>query len=217
MGGLESGNLVDKKKVKVNQIATKNIFADFKSDYFLVKLSHYLRRKKLLYIVKYNKKIKNRINININDYKEYSQTYTLIEIEIKPIKNKYDRFINYEQENEKYYHIYSNNNSEEIKRNYIIPGDRFNLIKIIIDYKVKSFKELFKDCKINKSIYFKKFYRNNLNDMSHMFDGCSSLKELNINNFKTDNAKDMSYMFAGCSSLKELKVNTFNTNNVTNM
>ena len=35
-------------------------------------------RKKSLYIIKYNKNIKNRINIK--DYKEYSEIYSSIEI-----------------------------------------------------------------------------------------------------------------------------------------
>ena len=43
----------------------------------------------------------------------------------------------------------------------------------------------------------KKFYRNNVTDMSGMFYGCSSLKELNLNNFNTNNVTDMSYMFFG--------------------
>ena len=38
-------------------------------------------KKKSLDIVKYNKNI---ININIKDYKEYSEIYSSIEIEIKP-------------------------------------------------------------------------------------------------------------------------------------
>ena len=61
-------------------------------------------------MVKYNKNIKNRINININDYKEYSEKYSSIEIEINPVSKKYGIFINYKKEDEKYYHIYFINN-----------------------------------------------------------------------------------------------------------
>ena len=68
----------------------------------------------------------------------------------------------------------------------------------MIDYQVKSFYELFDDCKCIESINFKKFYRNNITDMSWMFDGCSSLKELNLNNFNTNNVTGMSGMFFGC-------------------
>ena len=60
-----------------------------------------------------------RINIDINDYKEYSEKYSSIEIEIKINNKEYCEFINLKKEEEKYYHIYFNNNSEEIKRKYI--------------------------------------------------------------------------------------------------
>ena len=59
------------------------------------------------------------------------------------------------------------------------------------------------------SIYFKKFYRNNITDMSGMFTCCVSLKELNLNNFNTNKVTDMSCMFDGCSSLKDLNLNNF--------
>ena len=39
--------------------------------------------------------MKKRINININDYKVYSD---LFEIEIKLVKNKYGKFINIKDE-----------------------------------------------------------------------------------------------------------------------
>ena len=84
--------------------------------------------------------MKKRINININDYKEYSE---LIEIEIKLVKNKYGKFINIKDEDIKYYHIFFNNNREEIKKNYINENEKIKIIKIIIDYQIKSFKVLF--------------------------------------------------------------------------
>ena len=129
----------------------------------------------MLYIVKYNKKIKKRLNINIDDYKEYSE---LIEIEIKPINNEYGKFINIKDEDKLYYHIYFNNNKEEIKRNYINENEQIYLIKIIIDNKIESLEELFEECECIESINFKKFYRNNINNMSCMFEKCSSLKKL---------------------------------------
>ena len=70
-------------------------------------------------MIKYNKSLMKRINININDYKEYSETNSSIEIEIKLVDNKYGKFINNNEKNENYYHIYFNNDKNEIKRNYI--------------------------------------------------------------------------------------------------
>ena len=194
------------------------MYENLKNDFFLHILFNHLERKKLLYIIKYNKKLKKRMNININDYKEFSEKYSSIEIEIKPADNKYGKFINFEKENEKYYHIYfNNNNKEEIKRNYINKDEQIKLIKIIIDYQVESFYDLFENCICIESIDFKKFNRNNINYMNSMFFECSSLKELNLNNFKTDNVTHMGSMFSGCSSLKELNLNNFNTSKVTNM
>ena len=46
-------------------------------------------KKKSLDIIKYNNNIKERINISIKDYKEYSEIYSSIGIEIKPVNNKY--------------------------------------------------------------------------------------------------------------------------------
>ena len=43
------------------------------------------------------------------------------------------------------------------------------MIKIIIDYQIKSFELLFYECKCIESINFKKFYRNNINNMENMF------------------------------------------------
>ena len=42
---------------------------------------------KLLEIIKCNKKIQQNLDLNINDYKEYYELYSTIEIEIIPAKN----------------------------------------------------------------------------------------------------------------------------------
>ena len=103
-------------------------------------------KKKKLEIVKYNKKVQNRLDLGVKDYKEYSETYSSIEIEIRLAKDKYGRFININENDELYYHIYFNDNKEEIKINYINKNDQIESIKIIIDYQVKSFKSLFHHC-----------------------------------------------------------------------
>ena len=169
------------------------------------------------------------MNISIKDYKEYSEIYSSIEIEIKLKKERYGEFININNENEKYYHIYFNDNKEEIKRNYLNENemyyhiyfndnkeeikrnyfnknDNVSKIKIIIDYQVKSFGYLFFDCGCIEYICFKKFYRNNINNMEGMFYGCSSLKELNLSNFNTNNVTNMYEMFYGCSEQLKNKI-----------
>ena len=60
--------------------------------------------------------------------------------------------------NDKYYHIYFNDNKEEIKRNYLNENDNVTKLKIIIDYQVKSFDSLFSNCECIEYICFKKFF-----------------------------------------------------------
>ena len=122
--------------------------------------------------------MQNRLNLSINDYKKYSQLYSSIEIELKLDNNENyekNKFINIADDERKYYHIYFDNSNEEIKRNYLKEKEIINKIKIIIDYQVKSFKELFDHCEYINSIFLKKFYRINITDMSKMFYKCSSL------------------------------------------
>ena len=212
---MESSNNVSKENNKENESAKQN---PIKSGYFLHKLYDNIQKKKKLEIVRWNKKIQNRLNLSIKDYKEYSEKYSSINIEIIPAIRKYGRFIKVDENGKLYYHIYFNDNKDEIKNKYRInKKDKITKIKIITDYQVKSFKELFYNCECIESINIKKFYRNNITDMSGMFNGCSFLKELNLANFNTNNVTNMSEMFDECSSLKELNLTNFNTNNVTSM
>ena len=194
-----------------------NVLSNLKSDYFLIKLFDNLLKKKSLDIIKYNNKLKNRINIDINNYKKYLEIYSSIELEIKPNNKTYGEFININKDNEMYYHIYFNNNVEEIKRNYLNENEKIKTIKIIIDYQVISFEKLFCDCVNIKYINFKKFYRKNIINMNDMFNECDSLKEINLSNFNTKNVTDMKNMFFGCSLLKELDLSNFNTSNAKDM
>ena len=203
----------NKKKKVSNIIKSKCIFDNLKGDYFLQKVFNNLQEKKRLKVPKYNKKTKNRLNITNNTYKVYCD----IEIEIIPSKDKYGKFINIKDEDKLYYHIYFNDEKEEIKRNNINKGDNIGKIKLIIDYQVISFEELFFYCSCIESIYFKKFYRNNIINMNRMFDSCTLLKEINFSNFNTSNVTNMSKMFNLCTSLKEIDLSNFNTSNVTNM
>ena len=106
------------KKKESNQINSKREFDNLKSNYILHKLFNNLQVKKSIEILKYNNIIKKRLNIANNNYKEYCENYSSIEIEIIPVKGKYGKFINIKNEDKLYYHIYFNNHKEEIKRNF---------------------------------------------------------------------------------------------------
>ena len=71
---MEQTNLIYKEKIEKiekNQMKLHTKFENIKADYFLEKVFNNLKKGKTLNIVKYNKNIKNKINISINDYKEY--------------------------------------------------------------------------------------------------------------------------------------------------
>ena len=106
--------------------------------------------------MKYNKKLQKRLNISIDNYKKYSELYSSIEIELKLADDKYDKFINLPDKDKEYYHIYFDDSKEEINKNKLNYNEKVKMIKIIIDYQVKSFFGLFYLCKCISSILFKK-------------------------------------------------------------
>ena len=210
------------KDKEMKQTKSNLVLEKIKSDYFLMKLLDIMKKNRMFEIVKYNKKLQKRLNLSINDYKEYFNEYTSIEIELRVKNDRYyeEKFINIPYRNEKHYHIYFDNSSEEINRNYLEKDEKVETIKIIIDNPITSFRRLFYECGFVVSVFFKKFNRKNITDMSDMFRfeiTTSSIKKLDLSNFKTDNVKNMSGMFNGCYFLEELDLSNFNTNNVTNM
>ena len=206
-----------KVKKELNQIKPKDLFKKLKTEYFIQNIFDKLLKKKVLEIIKYNKRQQKLLNITIKDYKEYSEKYSSIIIEIKPVKNKYGNFIDFHETLDKFFHIYFNNSNKKINRLHLNKDENVSNIKVIIDYPVKELFSLFFFCDCVESISFKRFNRNNITNMSCMFMGCSSLKNLDLRIFNTDNVTNMSSMFYECFSLKELDLSNFNTNNVTDM
>ena len=106
---MDSKNTHNTGKEKTNLIKSQNKFINIKSNFVLKKIFNHLDKNKALKIIRYNTNIKNRLYIDIEDYKS-------ILMDIIPIPNKYGPFINIEEKNNKYFHIYFNDNKEEIKR-----------------------------------------------------------------------------------------------------
>ena len=122
-----------------------------RSKYIIIKIFDNLEQNKLLNIIKYNKQYQKLMNIKLIDYiREYSK----IEIEIIPEENKYGKFINISHKDKSHYHIYFNDNKEEIKKYSINKDDKISKIKIRLDHQVKSLSQLFYNCKCVVSIYF---------------------------------------------------------------
>ena len=77
---------------------SKANLSNIKSYYILRIVFAHMKRNKFLSIIKYNKKIQIRQNINLIDYKNYSLLFDQIEIELIPAKNKYSTFITINEE-----------------------------------------------------------------------------------------------------------------------
>ena len=67
---MNSWNKLKKGKPKTK---SKNAFENLKSNFIFKKILGYMKKDKSLEIIRYNKKLQNRLNISINDYKEYYQ------------------------------------------------------------------------------------------------------------------------------------------------
>ena len=218
------------------------MFHEIKSKYIFKRLFKYIHERIYLKLLKYNKKLQNKLGLTLDNYKYFGQ----IEIEIIPINKLYEFgnniFIN-RLENKSFYHIYFDDQKYEIDRNNICQTEKIKKIKVVIDSKITSLKDLFYDCVCIKEIKFLKCNRMNISDMSgifnncenlvkldisklstndttnmfNMFGRCKKLKEINLSNFKTDNVENMSQMFDSCTSLEKLDLSNFNTRKVKNM
>ena len=141
---MESKDIINTEKEieKLKLIKSKNKFVNLKSDYFIQKLFDYMEKRISLKIIKCNINIQKRLNIDINNYKDFSEKFSSIELEIIPIQNECGSFIKIEEKDKKYFHIYFNNNKEEIQKTELNEEDRVskinmkNNLKIIIKFKL---------------------------------------------------------------------------------
>ena len=136
------GNNTTKKAIVINNIRNC-LLNDIKSKYIREIIFGYLNTKKILQLIKYNKKLQKKINITINDYENFI-IENKIEIELQIDKYQEEKeeknyFINFEKEDKPFIHIYLNNNNKETKRNYIKKEEFIPTIKIILDLKFKKF------------------------------------------------------------------------------
>ena len=167
---------------KVNDITKKNnsqgYLKHIKSTKVLKKIFNNIPQYKYLLLIKHNKEIQKKLDINVDDYRILSQ----IEIEITYTEYQKDKFLKLfetedkyinimNKEDEKYYHIYINDSKEELKNNAHIMNNDIKKVKIIIDYQVNSLAKLFLNCQFIESINFTKFCRNNITNMNLMFQG----------------------------------------------
>ena len=191
--------LSHKKKTAIDK-NNKNILNEIKSKYIIKQMFEFLNQKTFLRMIKYNNQLQTKLDMRI---KEYFQ----IEIEIIPVDkpDAFNIFINYFFD-KSYYHIYFNDNKEEISRNYYYKKDEVKKIKILLDYEIKSLSSLFKCCKCIKSINIIKYNREDITDMSGMFSKCVALEEIDLSNLKINDSIDVNYMFSECSEELQIKI-----------
>ena len=118
-----------------------------------------ISQKICLKLFKYSKKFKNKLNIDKKEYKTYLQ----IEVELKLVDKEHYyndeiKFINY-IDGRSNYHIYLDNEKNEIQRNYITKEENVSKIKVIIDKNVKKLNGLFSCRDLISEINFIKFNR----------------------------------------------------------
>ena len=124
----------------MEKMKDNNLLNNVKSIYVLKQIFDNTKQKKLLYLIRYNKNTQNKLKIGINDYKEFIK----IKIEIFPFcRNDRNYIIDRKEKDKSYYHIYFNDDKNEINRDYFTRDDNIKKIKIVIDKEVKSFEKLF--------------------------------------------------------------------------
>ena len=96
----------------------KNYIGNIKSKYIIGKVMDLLSEKKSLEIIKINRTLQKKLDMNITNYKNYFEKIRVIEIELT-IKRTMYKFINIPEEDKQYYHIYINNIEIPVNEIYI--------------------------------------------------------------------------------------------------
>ena len=110
-----------------------------KSKLILSKIFGSLNMRLYLKLIKYTKKLLNKMAIGLNDYKEYGQIEIIIKIKNFEKDTQHEKFININY-NPSYYHIYFDGNNKEIlTKNFIYGSEKIKEVKIIIDPRSKFF------------------------------------------------------------------------------
>ncbi|MCQ2821379.1 MAG: leucine-rich repeat domain-containing protein, partial [archaeon] len=111
-------------------------------------------------------------------------------------------------------------NDNPIKFSKTIPkGTIIGPFKITFKFKhiLKSFKEMFKNCKDIVEVKFDGVQTENVTSMEKTFKGCSSLKKVDFGIMNNTNLRDLDSMFEGCYNLKEVDFSEFNVKRINSM
>ena len=92
-----------------------------------------------------------------------------------------------------------------------------NFTNIFDTQNIKSFRNMFYNCRKLSYIDISLFNTQNVTDIAYLFNGCSSLKSIDLSFFNSDSLKVMLGLFKGCSSLSSIDLSNFNTEKVTHI
>ena len=215
------------QKIKCNENNTNNYLSNINSKYILTQIFDYIDENKYLNIIRYNKALQKKIDIDIKYYEKLS----LIEIELYPI-NKAIK--GNKDSNQTYFSIYYNkkknksniydnvtkklwNNINKIQNfiNIDFGNESHYHIFFNNDYNIEIKKSYFTDddniTKINIKIDYE------IKSLKRLFYNCKCIEKINFINFNRSNITNMSSLFESCSGLKEINFGKFKTKNVTDM
>ena len=121
------------------------------------------------------------------------------------------KIINYDEDynelNKDNTELYINDEKKEFSK-YFEPslkeGDEY-IIKLIIKSKIKSCRNMFRNCQNIRSIDLSSFDSSEVEDMSRMFFKCIYLEELNLSNLDTKNVSNMQAMFQKCKNIEKIE------------
>ena len=170
-----------------------------KSSFVLKIIFGFLNEFKKLNIIKYNKKLQKRLNVNKNDYS------TIITIKLfENRKNEFCfEFFDKSDFCDEEIYLYNKNNDKEVKNRSIKPNNNIKYIEIIFRRRHNSLAKLFSGYKYIRSVDIK----NSVGNLNSMFSYCKSLEEVNFINFNFEKVYDMTYLFSCCGSLKKVSFN----------
>ena len=139
-------------------MAPNNLLKKLRSRYILSQIFDNVNQITKLKLINYNNYLLKSLNIKLKDYKK---AYSVIEIEIIPSDNIYGDFIRiYNPKAKNNYRIYFDDKKLENIRTEITEEDKVKKIRVVINNKIKSFYQLFLNCKCIHKIKFTKFNRN---------------------------------------------------------
>ena len=149
-----------------------------KSKYILNRVFKYISKGTFLKLLSYNKKMQKKLELGIEDFKKFSNQIIIDAIPHNPCLEIHLQIP------KKCIHQKHLDELEKRKRFYI---NKETVIRIAIeeDKEAKSLKGLFKSCSNVEEIYFIKFNRRDIIDMSDMFQDCKYLNKLDITKLKT--------------------------------